>query len=49
MWPETMPDALPSFDVLILETDQWRRLRLPAVNTGYNSCGLLAGKVCEIF
>jgi hypothetical protein len=49
IWPKALPDALPSFDVLVLETDWWRRLRLPAVNTGYSSPGLLARKVCEIF
>ena len=49
MWPKALPDALPSFDVLVLETGQWRLLRLPAVNTGYVSPGLWARKVCEIF
>jgi hypothetical protein len=49
MWPKALLHALSSFDVLVLETGQWRRLHLPAVNTGYSSCGLLAGKVCEMF
>jgi len=34
MWPKALPDVLPSFDVLVLETDWWRRLRQPAVSTG---------------
>jgi hypothetical protein len=34
LWPKPLPDSLPSFQVLVLENDLWRRLRLPAVNTG---------------
>ena len=49
MWPKALPDPLPSFHVLILETDYWRRLRLPAPNTGYSSLDLLSRKDCEIF
>jgi hypothetical protein len=37
MWPQALPDTLPSFDVLVLETDWWCRLRLPAVSTGSES------------
>jgi len=48
MWPKALPDTLPSFDVLVLETDWWRRLRLPAVSTGYSSLGMLVRKVCKI-
>jgi hypothetical protein len=49
MWSKALPDSLPSFDVLVKETDWWRRLRLPAAYTGYSSLGLLARKICEIF
>jgi len=34
MFSKALRDALPSFDILVFETDWWRRLRLPAVNTG---------------
>jgi hypothetical protein len=49
MWPKALPDALPKFDVLVLETVLRRGLRLPAVNTGCSSLGLLDRNVCEIF
>jgi hypothetical protein len=49
MWPKALLDALSSFGVLVLETDQWRRIHQPAVNTGYSSCGQLAGKFCKGF
>ena len=45
MWPKALPDALPSFDILFLGTDWWRRLNLLAVTTGYGSLGLLAREV----
>jgi hypothetical protein len=46
---KTLPDTLPSFDVLVLETDWMRRLRLPAVSTGYSSLNLLVRKFWENF
>jgi len=49
MWPKALPDALPSYDVLVLETDWWHRFRLLAVNTGCSSLGLLARNVYEVF
>jgi hypothetical protein len=49
IWLKSSPDFLPSYDVLVLETDWWRRLSLPAVDIGCSSLGLLPGKVCEIF
>jgi len=30
MWSKALPYTLPSFDILVLETYRWFRLRLPA-------------------
>jgi hypothetical protein len=49
MFSKALPDTLPSFDILVLETDWWRRLRLRAVNTGYCSLSLLTRKIYKIF
>jgi hypothetical protein len=48
LWLNSLPDTLPSFDIMVLEADWWRRLCPPAVSTGYSSLGLLSRKVCEI-